>query len=286
MSATNLFIFMQKKEYYINSKDGCRLYYRCWEPEGAPVGVINLVHGFGEHSGRYNEWAQKFVQAGYAVTAVDYRGHGKADGKRGHASSMQRLLDDIETLLHLSRQQFPHAPHFLYGHSMGGNLVINYHLRRDRGELKALIVSSPWIKLAFEASVFKILLAKMLVHVFPSVVTETNLVVEHISHDPQVQEAYRADPLVHGFISLKLYDVITRGGNFILKNGHRIAIPTLLMHGTADMITSYKASLYLGYKGREKITFKSWPGLYHELHNEYEKEDVFRYIYEWLKKIS
>lgn len=258
------------------------LFFRNWTPPGPVKAVIDFVHGFGEHSGRFAFWALKFNSVGIAFTAIDYRGHGKAGGKRGHAESFRRLMDDIEALAEQSRNIYPSLPHFLYGHSMGGNLVINYHIRRERNFFKGLIVTSPWLKLAIEAPILTVILGRILVTVFPRVVTKTNLVVEHISHDPIVQREYKNDSLVHGYISLKLYNVISKAGIFVLRNFKRIHIPMLLMHGTADQITSYKASIYLGYKTRELTTFKSWPGLYHELHNEYEKEEVFQYILTWI----
>lgn len=273
---------MAYSEFYINSKDGTRLFYRRWSTKDTPAALIIFVHGFGEHSGRYNHWAEKFNHTGMAMTAVDYRGHGKADGKRGHTGSMKLLMDDIQVLIEQSVKDFPGIPCFLYGHSMGGNLVLNYHLRRDANFFKGIISGSPWLKLAFEAPKITVILGKILVTIFPAVVTETNLVVEQISHDPVVQRAYRSDPLVHGYISLKLFDVITKGGIFVLQNYNRLKLPVLLMHGTADMITSYKASLYLGYKARQVISFKAWPGLFHELHNEFEKDEVFNHISQWI----
>ena len=276
---------MQYSECYVNSIDGTQLFFRCWQPQQGPVkAVINFVHGFGEHSGRYAHWGANFVQHGIAMTAIDYRGHGKAGGKRGHTESMKRLMDDVQTLVDRTKTLFPDVPHFLYGHSMGGNMVLNYHLRRERNFFKGIISSSPWLKLAFDANIFQVIMAKALVAIFPRIVTKTNLVVEMISHDPAVQQAYKNDPLVHGFISLKLYNVITNGGLYVLKNYSKIQTPTLLQHGTADQITSYKASMFLGYKARNIIHFHSWPGLYHELHNEFEKDDVFKYVHGWIKQ--
>ena len=135
---------MKCLEYYRTTPDGQKLFGREWLPDQAPLGVVCLVHGLGEHTGRYTHLANALTAEGYALAGYDLRGHGRSEGKRGHASSYEALLDDIELLLKAVNEQFSGSPTFLYGHSLGGNLVLNYVLRRKPG-LTGVIVDSQGI---------------------------------------------------------------------------------------------------------------------------------------------
>ena len=128
--------------YTLLGPDGTKFHLRTWEPAAAPAGLaIALVHGLGEHSGRYVELVAHLTQHGYPVIAMDLRDHGRSTGKRGHAPTYEALMDDIELLLGAARERFPGVRLVLYGHSFGGNLVINYVLRR-RPDLAGLIAMS------------------------------------------------------------------------------------------------------------------------------------------------
>ena len=130
------------------SADGLPLVGRCWEPAGEPRAVVCLVHGLGEHSGRYAHVAAALNDAGYAVLACDKRGHGRSGGKRGHTPSYEALMTDIDLLLAQAEQRFPGKPRFLYGHSLGGNEVLNYALRR-KPDLAGVVATSPGLRTAF-----------------------------------------------------------------------------------------------------------------------------------------
>ena len=132
----------------LKAKDGIQLFVR----ENIPPqyrGIICIVHGFGEHGGRYAHVADFFNKQGYAVLAIDNRGHGKTEGKRGHTPSFDSYLDDIDVFLTETKQRLKDVPMFLYGHSMGGNLTLNYVIRRKPTILRGLVVTGPWIRLAF-----------------------------------------------------------------------------------------------------------------------------------------
>ena len=141
---------MKERIFELRCRDGSRRYAAEWEPadEGRPRGVIALVHGMGEHVGRYRHVAEMFTEAGYAVIGFDQVGHGRTEGKRGHTKSYPALLDGIDAMLAEAKKRFPGAPIFLYGHSMGGNVTLNYVLRRKPGIVGA-IVTGPWLRLAF-----------------------------------------------------------------------------------------------------------------------------------------
>ena len=269
--------------YNLPSKDGLNLFIRSWLPEKETRAAILLVHGFSEHSGRYTHWAEKFTIEGFAVYAVDYRGHGKAQGLRGHTPSYKNLLDDIETCIdHISEKY--DLPIILYGQSLGGNMVINYDIS-GRTRLAGIISTSPWLHLVVRPKSIGILLTRVLRKLTPGLIKGTKLDVNLLSHDPQVAIDYEEDPLTHSFITPQLFFGAEKAARKAMKNTGSLSAPLLMMHGTADLVTSYKASKKFAEKAEnlgKDITFISWEGLYHELHNEIGNQQVFCKIMEWL----
>jgi acylglycerol lipase len=278
---------MQKHtDYNWTSFDGLPIYAQSWQPtEGKPKAIVNLVHGLGEHSGRYTEWAGFFVEEGYAVIALDYRGHGKSGGKRGHARNYDDFMKDIDLLLEKSAELYPGIPAILYGHSLGGNLVINYTEKRNPSFV-ALIATSPWLRLAFEPSRIKLLLAGLVSKIAPAMLNSTGLTASQLAHDPDVAKKYSGDPLVHGKISVSAFFSVMKSGKEAIINAGRINVPFLLVHGSEDMIVSCKASQELAEKGNDTLTFRLWNGGYHELHQEVFRKDLFRFILQWIKEQS
>jgi alpha-beta hydrolase superfamily lysophospholipase len=273
-------------EYNWKSHDGLEIYAQSWQPSAdKPKAIINLIHGLGEHSGRYDEWAGYFVDVGYALLALDYRGHGKSGGKRGHTDEYMSLMRDIGLLLAKSEELFPGIPVVLYGHSLGGNLVINYTIRFNPA-IHALIATSPWLRLAFEPSRIKVLLASAVRSLFPAMQNSTGILATQLSHDPEVAKKYSGDPLVHGKISVNAFFAIKHAGLEAVRNAGRINVPFLLIHGSEDLITSSKASQELAHKGNDKLTFRLWKGGYHELHQEPFKKELFQFIFHWLTEQS
>ena len=270
----------------IDAEDGKLLFCHKWVPERVTRAVVCLVHGLGEHCGRYEHIAEALSREGYVVVGFDLRGHGKSSGRRGDIPSYSVMLDDIGHLVQEAQLQFPGIPLFLYGHSLGGNLVLNYVLRKTP-PLTGVIVTGPWLKLAFEPPAWKIKLAKLMSRALPSITQSNGLVVSHLTHDHQVVEKYSSDPLVHDKISSRLFFNVYMAGQFALDNARGFALPLLLMNGDADKITDWQASRdFADHVTKELCTFKLWPGLYHELHNELNKEQVIDFIEDWLEENS
>jgi len=262
------------------SEDGITFFAREWKPDSAKA-VIALVHGHGEHIGRYEHVAEAMNAAGYAMTGFDLRGHGRSTGKRGHAPSYDALLDDVMRFLRQTAARFPDMPIFLYGHSLGGNLVINTALRR-KPAVKGVIATGPWLRLAFEPPAAKISLAKTMQSILPGLLQSSGLETAALSHDEAVVRAYENDPLVHDKISARLFVVMYDAGLWALEHASELTLPMLLMHGSADRLTSADASREFAERAGEKVTLKIWDGAYHEIHNEPEKEDVFRTMIAWM----
>jgi len=248
-----------------------------------PRAVIALVHGQGEHIGRYTHLADWFNRHGIAVLGFDQQGHGRSEGKRGHANDLEVLLDDISQLIAETRKRYPGIPLFLYGHSMGGGLVLSYVTRRSP-ELAGVVVTAPWIRLAFEAPFFKIAAGYFLRRFAPNITLPTQLAVQFISHDEAVVLAYRNDPLVHDKISAAAGIAILEAGKWLDKWEGTFGIPVLLQHGSSDKITSFAATSRFARRASGDVTFKEWPGLYHEIHNEKAQEEVFEYTLQWMER--
>ena len=274
---------MKHDEFKFKTFDGLQLFGQSWQPESQPQAVICLVHGLGEHSGRYGHVADSLIQAGYTLISFDLRGHGKSEGPRGHTPSYEALMQDISSLLEVANKQFPQLPSFLYGHSLGGNLVLNYVLRRQ-SHFKGVIATDPWLRLAFEPPRFKIILAQITNYIWPSFSQKSGLDTKAISRDSEVVYAYENDPLGHDHISARMFVGIYQAGQWVLEHASELSLPLLLMHGGADKLSSIEASKEFDRKIPKKCTFKIWDGLYHEIHNEPEKEEVFKFLIDWLNK--
>ena len=272
---------MQHFEFGWQTEDGLRLYAQGWQPETEPKGVVCLVHGLGEHSGRYRHLAAFLNQADYALLAFDLRGHGKSEGQRGHAPGYEALLDDIAHLLAEAAERYPDRPRFLYGHSLGGNLVINYALRR-RPQLAGVIATGPLLRTAFEPPAWKIPLGKIMRGLWPALSMSNEIDRQDLSRDPAVVRAYNDDPLVHDRVTARLGIDMLEAGLWALEHAAELSLPLLLMHGGADRLTSAQASREFAAQAGTRCTLKIWDGFYHEIHNEPEQGEVFEYLLEWL----
>ncbi|MFN2150478.1 MAG: lysophospholipase [Anaerolineales bacterium] len=274
---------MNEPETFFETKDHQNLFFRVWQPAGHLKAAVCLVHGLGEHSGRYQHVAAAFNAAGVGVWGFDLRGHGKTPGKRGQVPHYDVMLDDIADAIDAAQEQFTGVPVFLYGHSMGGNLVLNYALRR-KPALAGVIATSPWIQLAFSPPDSQVRLARLMNHLLPNLTQPNGLDVQALAHDPEVVAAYQNDPLVHDRVSIRLSVEFLDAGEWALEHAAELALPLLLVHGSADPITSAAASQEFAARAGELCTLKIWEGLYHETHNEPQKEQVIAYNLEWLEQ--
>ena len=271
-----------KIKWRFKSQDKLELFAHAFPPEEEPKAVVCIVHGHGEHVERYEHVAHAFNEAGYAVIGYDHRGHGQSDGPRGHIPSYDLLLDDLTRFRLEVKDYYPNIPHFVFGHSMGGNIVLNYMLR-EKPELAGVIVTGPWLKLAFEPPAVQVFLGRMMNKIAPGFTQESGLDTSALARDPDVVRAYEEDNLIHGKVSARLMVEMMDSGNWALENAKDFPLPLLLMHGGADQITSAEASKSFAEKApQDKVTFKLWDGFYHELHNEPEKEEVFKTMLEWM----
>jgi alpha-beta hydrolase superfamily lysophospholipase len=264
------------------TQDEVMLRGRCWLPE-QPQALVCLVHGFAEHTGRYAHVAATFNARGYGLMGFDLRGHGQSGGRRGHTPSYEDLIENIREMLALATEKFDRLPLFLYGHSMGGNLVANYLIRHQPNYLKGAVITSPWLRLTQEPPLPLKVLAKAAYLIFPQLMLSSNLRLEHLSKDMAVQKAYGADPLILRKISAGMFILVSEAGRLAIRQADKIALPLLLMHGLDDKITDPEATKQFAQRvNADLLTLHYWANMRHELHNETEKEQVLNLIISWL----
>ncbi len=273
---------MSNMTYSWKGKEGQDIYARTWSTP-SPKAVLCIVHGLGEHIGRYQAVADKMNEKGIAVMGYDHPGHGQTTGQRGHVGSYDYLLDEVETLIGKAKSQYPNLPIFLYGHSMGGNVGINYLLRRQPS-VKAAIITGPWLELPAPPPAIKYFLGKMMRNIYPKFNEHTALDSSAISRDPKIVEAYKADPLVHDNISASFFMGCFEAAAYALAHAEELNTPTLLMHGQADRLTSWKGSEKFAAKAGKMVEFIPWEGAFHELHNDLIKDQAVNKMIEFLNQ--
>lgn len=273
---------MRQKEFFRNSLDGLNLFFQSWLPENDPKAIIYLIHGLGEHSGRYQHLSGILTENQFAVYSMDNRGHGKSSGVRGHVDHFEDFLNDIGTLIQSARQDFPNKPAFLYGHSLGGILVLSHALNR-KPDIHGVIATSPGLRTALEKQKVKIMMSKLMASIYPKMSIPTGLNPNHISHDPKVVEKYKNDPLVHDRGTPGLAVNLLNAIRLAYQDANNFPVPLLIMHGTEDKIAYASGSQEFASKVEGDCTLRLWEGMAHEIHNEPDKDKVFEYLLNWLE---
>lgn len=265
------------------SADGTRLFYQSWEKPD-PKGIIVLSHGVGEHSGRYHNLLQAVNNAGISVYALDHRGHGRSEGKRGHIMSFDQYLDDFDLLVKLAQTQNPGRPTIILGHSMGGVIVFKYILKYGQ-DFAGLLLSSAGFKNKVEIPAWKTKAALLLSKIWPSLSMPTGIESQLLSHDKNVVQAYIDDPLVHDLVSSRWYTEFTAAGEECLARAGELKLPLLIIHGKDDGIVDYQGSTTVMEKAQsEDKEIHLFDDLYHETMNETEQErnKVLKIISTWI----
>ncbi|MCU7501015.1 MAG: alpha/beta hydrolase [Ignavibacteria bacterium] len=274
---------MIHREFNWITEDGAAIYGQLWQPEDEIKGVVCLIHGLGEHCSRYKILPLKLTDEGFALIAFDQYGHGRSEGKRGHAPSYEAMMENISRLLEQAALHFPGKDLFLYGHSMGGNLVINYALRY-RPEIKGVIATGPWLKLARPPKPALVSMVKWLDKYWPSLRLWNGIKPRKLSHKENASGGQRQrDPYLHPWISIHTFLGVHEAGEYALKHASEFSYPLLILHGGEDHITSAESSREFASKNKEYCTLKIFPGLYHEIHNEPHSEEIFPAIVDWLQ---
>ena len=271
---------MTEQTFTLTAPDGTGLHATWWQPEGAPKATVVRVHGLGEHSSRNAHVAQRLTEAGYAVAMFDLRGHGRSPGGRGH-TPLDRTMEDIAACLAEARVRAPGVPRFLYGHSLGGLFVLTYALRQ-KPDLAGVVASSAALRSPVLEQQLKMTAAKLLGSALPAIAIPSGLDDSGLSRDPDVIEAYRADPLVHDKGSFALAKAGAEGADWALAHAGDFTLPLLMLHGSDDPIVYARGTEEFASKVPGDVTVHIYEGLLHEPHNEPEKDEVLADIVAWL----
>lgn len=275
---------MQYQEYWLRAKDGTKLFNRIWIPEDYPEKIIVMIHGLGEHGGRYMHWAEQFTHHNYIFMAGDLRGHGKSKGIRGDAKRPIVMVRDLLYIIKDIREEFPKLPLILYGHSLGGTLLIE--LYKHYKDVEGLIITSPWLDLVYKPPKWKLRLADAFEYFLPWLTIRSDIIPEQLTKRTEIIDDLYQDNLVHRRISIRFFNDITRLGKKILAEDYTTEVPVLIMQGEEDQLISIEATKKFVKKLKLFATFKPWPENYHEIHNDVDYLLVFDYILEWLKNIK
>ena len=258
--------------------NGLRLFYRRWEPLGSPSGMIVIIHGQGEHSGRYVHVGKFFAEAGLTVVAPDLRGHGKSQGRPGVISHYSDLAGDaISFVRDRSIQRC-----FLFGHSLGGQLVL-WIARQKLVEVNGVVASAPWLRLAEPPPAWLVSFAGIVNRLVPSCRFPTGISDQKISRDKAHLDSLEDLDLVHRFITARMYFEAEKAAGSLLAST-AIEMPVLLAHGDEDEVTSLQATReFFQQLQAPSKTLRIYPGFRHELHNEPERAQVLNDYLEWIR---
>ena len=270
---------MTHKEFNFNIYK-TNFYGQTWEAEKTRA-VVVLVHGMGEHATRYTTSViPKLLENNISVVAFDHFGHGKTSGKRGHNPGFNAVLESITKAIEKAKALYPNNPVFLYGHSMGGNAVINYVLR-EHNTLTGVIATSPFLRLAFQPPAWKLFMGRILQKIAPSITMPSELDANGISRVEAEVKKYIDDPLIHDKISPNFSLTFIESGEWAIENASQLKTPMYILHGTGDQIIDYKGTQEFA-NTTDKATLKLYKEGYHELHNDLCKEEMLQDVVNWL----
>jgi alpha-beta hydrolase superfamily lysophospholipase len=264
----------------LRSSDGLRLHFRSWTIP-RPRAALLAVHGLGEHSGRLASPAAELARRGIDVFALDLRGHGLSVGRRGHAASFARLLDDVRALHREVARRHPSLPTLLFGHSLGGLVATRYLQSHPAPPLRGAVLSAPQLGLGRRVAGWRRALARTLEPVLPSLQAPSRIDAEWLSHDPEEVAAYREDPLVHGWITPRLFTEMERAMRLALAERERIGIPLLVLVPEADRLVDPEATLRF-CRGMP-FEVRRYPDLLHEPLHEVRRAEVLRDVIDWIE---
>lgn len=276
---------IRRTESHFDAADGTRIVRRSWSAD-APTHGMTLVHGFGEHSARYDEMGAWFAERGFAVHAFDLRGHGLSGGHINYVAHFDEYVDDAMRFLDIVRKEHPAVRHVLVGHSMGG-LIASRMLALRSPEVTCGVLSGAAVALPPDFSKLKIFAVKVLSKIVPKFATDLGLPLHGLSRDPEVGRVYEADPLVRTDITTSLAAAMFAAQGDPQSTGARVSVPLLGLHGADDPICpSSGTEAFLAQVTTPHSKSTIYPGLRHEIFNEPEREQVWNDVLAFVKQVE
>lgn len=277
---------MTTEKGWFESADGTRLFRRRQKPSGQPRATLLFVHGLAEHSGRYGHVLDWFSGAGYDCWAFDYRCHGKSPGLRVHVARFGEFVDDVAAAHRIVREAVPTGPLILVGHSQGGLLVLHYATKRPEG-IDGLIVSSPFLAMHPDSKPPAALqMVANIVSAFASRLMFSKVAdPSYLSRTPGIAEAYVEDPLVSSTVSARWFTEAVRAQLETRGMATGLSVPALIMQSGGDRLVDPAATReWAANAPADLVEYVEWPGLFHEMFNEPEREQVFQKMELWLRE--
>jgi acylglycerol lipase len=262
----------------LRSADGTKINAHRWSPAGEPKAEVLLCHGLAEHMGRYDHLAKALTDANYRVTGVEFRGHGHSGGKRGHINRFDDYLNDFQ-----AGSDAIGTEHFVVAHSMGTLVTLDF-LRQQATKVRGIVLSGPALGIAVQAPRWKTTAGRVLSRLLPSLSMFNELDPKDVCSDPAVTAVYSKDPLVFDTITPRWYTEFVAAQVRVNAHASKYQTPLLGMWGTEDRLVSVPAieEFMPTYGGH--VDTKSWEGLYHEIFNEPQQDEVFKTLVNWLDK--
>jgi alpha-beta hydrolase superfamily lysophospholipase len=257
------------------------LYWYATTPE-QPKAVVGLLHGYAEHGERYGHVADAWAERGIATVAIDLRGHGRAEGRRGHCDRFEEYFDDAAELERLVREKQPDVPAILFGHSFGG-LIAASVVERKAAPWRALLLSSPFFDVAKPVPALKRLAGRIASRIAPTLALPTGLKGKDVTHDAERARAYDSDPLVFPTATARWFTETQAAQARALARAPSLALPLLVVVGTADPIVSVpRAREFFDAAGSKDKTWDGREGLFHEVLNEVEWKPIAERMGDWI----
>lgn len=265
------------------NRRGLAIVYQLWRPEDLPIRAnIVLVHGLGEHGGRYHHVVDRLVPEGYAIYALDHQGFGRSDGHRGHVERFDDYAEDVHKLVTMARNSEPDLPVIVYGHSMGGLIAILY-AQQHQESIDLLVITSPGLKA--DASPALVLLMRLMNQIRPTFTIRRPGSGTRVSRDPEVVRAFIEDPLFVPVSSARWAVEILAAQPRAMANASEIRLPVLVMQGEADVVVDPQATYrFFELLASEDKTLLTYPKHFHELHNDIDKEKPLGDLLAWLNE--
>jgi alpha-beta hydrolase superfamily lysophospholipase len=265
--------------------DGLELESSCWRPRGEPRAVVALIHGLGEHAGRYTTLVTHLTAAGFVVCGFDHRGHGRSPGRRGHIGSWSEYREDVRAFLGRTGKQFPDRPMFLYGHSLGALIAAEYVIAYPGCGLAGLILSGIPLKPGGISKPHLVLAARTLSRVWPTLSVSLGVDGSQLSRDKDVVREYDEDPLVHHVGTMRWGAETLSAIDRVRSGAANIRLPVLILHGGEDKVNSVEGSreLFEKVSSADKLLIV-YPGGAHEPHNDIQRDTVMLDVEEWLNR--
>jgi len=268
-------------ESWTASRDGTRLFYRRW-PVERPRAVIGIIHGYADHSGRYSHVAALLNAMGLDVFAIDLRGHGRSDGERGYVSRFERYHEDVDALLERVAAESDASKLFVLGHSMGGLIAMHYGLHHET-DWQGAVISSPFLGVHGKIPIFKRLIGRGMSAVHPRFSLPSGLKAAHVSHDPQIVRDYADDPLVFDVATARWFTEAERAIGQVEGGAAAFEMPCLFVQAGDDRIAdATRVKPLFDAIGSADKTYVAYPGFYHEVLNETDREKVLKDVEAWL----